>query len=70
LEYQSGIASRIAYLDPSKPEQREARILFIAVDKVFNLINDYAENKTKAQEMLEKLNNPDTTVTMDVDNEA
>ena len=69
LEYREGLINRFAYLDPSKPECREARVLFIAVDKIFSLINDYQENRDKAIELLTKMENPDLATIMDVDNE-
>ncbi len=68
-EYRNQIISKLAYLDPSKLEHKEARVLFIATDKVLSLVNDYEENRVKAIEMLNKLNNPDLAVTMDIDNE-
>jgi len=43
-------------------------VLFIAVDKLFAIINDYQENRVKAIELLEKIQNPDLAITMDVDN--
>lgn len=67
--YRNGLMDKIVYIDPSKPESREARVLFIAVDKIFALINDYQENRDRAIELLNKLENPDLAVTMDVDNE-
>jgi hypothetical protein len=69
LEYRNGLTNRLAYIDPSKPEHKEARILFIAVDKIFTLINDYKENREKAVELLQKLENPDLATVMDIDNE-
>ncbi len=68
-EYRDGLVTRLAYISPKKPEHAEARILFIAVDKLFAIINDYQENRDKAIELLEKLNNPELAVTMDIDNE-
>ena len=68
-EYRNGLVSRLAYINPKKPEYDEARILFIAVDKLFAIINDYQENRDKALELLNKLENPDTAIVMDVDNE-
>ena len=68
-EYQSGLGNRIPYLDPSKPEYREARILFIAVDKIFSLINDYEDNRDRAIELLNKLENPSLNTVMDIDTE-
>jgi hypothetical protein len=69
LEYRDGILERLAYIDPSKTEHKEARILFIAIDKIFNIVNDYQENRVKAVELLNKLQNPELTVAMDIDTE-
>lgn len=68
-ELKNGLAEKIAYADPTRPECREARVLFIAIDKLFALVNDYQENRDKAIELLNKLNNPDLTVMLDVDTE-
>jgi hypothetical protein len=69
LEYRNGLVNRMAYIDPSKPEFRESRILFIAVDKIFSLINDYEENRDRAIQLLQKMENPDLAITMDIDTE-
>lgn len=69
LEYQNGLSPRLAYLNPKTKEFYEARILFIAVDKIFSLINDYKENREAAVDLLNKLENPDLAVTMDYDPE-
>jgi hypothetical protein len=67
--YRNQIIDRLVYLDPSKPEFREAKILFVAIDKLFAIVNDYEENRVKAIELMEKLNNPQLAVAMDIDNE-
>ena len=69
LQYRNSLTNRIAYLDPSKPEHKEARILFIAVDKIFSLINDYEDNRDRAIELLNKLENPSLNTIMDIDTE-
>ena len=69
LQYRDSIINKLAYLDPSKPEFREARILFIAVDKIFSLINDYEANRDRAIELLNKLENPSLNTVMDIDTE-
>ena len=66
---QAGIVPKLAYLDDAKPEVKEAKRLYIGIDKVLALINDYEANRDKAIEMLEKLENPDLAVAMDIDNE-
>lgn len=69
LQYRDSLTNKLAYLDPSKPEHREARILFIAVDKIFSLINDYEANRDRAIELLNKLENPSLNTIMDIDTE-
>jgi len=68
-EYRNGLVNRIAYIDPKKPECLEARVLFIAIDKLFSIVNDYQENRDRAIELLNKIQNPSLAVTMDIDNE-
>ena len=69
LQYRDSLTNKLAYLDPSKPEFREARILFIAVDKIFSLVNDYEANRDRAIELLNKLENPSLNTIMDIDTE-
>jgi len=69
LNYRNTLVSRLAYIDPSRIEHKEMRILFIAIDKLLSLVNDYQENRDIAIELLNKLENPELAVTMDVDNE-
>lgn len=68
--YQAEIAKRIAYLNPKRPEAYEARILFLAADKILNMVSDYSENRTIAIDMLNKIENPDLVVPYDIDNEV
>ena len=68
-EYRDGLVNKLAYINPKRPEHEEARILFIAVDKLFAIINDYRENRDKAIELLNKLSNPELAISLDVDNE-
>lgn len=67
--FQAGIARKLAYLSPKREEYYEARILFIAVDKIFSLVNDYEHNRNEAITLLNKLENPDMAITMDYDTE-
>jgi hypothetical protein len=67
--YKDEIGKKIAYLHPSRPEFNEARILYLAADKLISLVNDYQENRDIAIDLLNKINNPDLAVTMDVDGE-
>lgn len=66
--YKEEIGSRIAYLDPNSKEYKEARILFISADKALSLFRDYEENKKRAVELLEKIDNPQENIILDVDN--
>ena len=68
-EYRNSLISKLAYLNPKRPEHYEARILFIAVDKIFSMVSDYRENRDRAIELLQKLENPDLAIAMDVDTE-
>jgi len=69
LDYLSQIASRLAYLNPSSKEFYEARVLFIAADKLLNLVEDYEFNRKKCLQLLKDLQNLDNTIVLDVDNE-
>lgn len=66
--YKQEIGSKIAYLDPSSKEFNEARILYLAADKLLGLFNDYAENKKRALELLAKIDNQGEHIVLDVDN--
>ena len=68
LRYREGIMQKLAYTNPRRLEYEEARILVIAVDKLLALVNDYETNRENAIDMLNKLENPDTMITLDVDN--
>ena len=67
--YRDEISRRIAYVNPKRPEFDEIRILFLAADKIISMVNDYQENRDRAIELLEKMQNPELAITMDVDNE-
>ena len=67
--YQQALVTKLAYLNHKRPEAYEARLLYIATDKLLALVNDYEVNRDKAIEMLNKLQNPELNVTMDIDNE-
>jgi len=59
----------LAYKDPKRSEFYEAQVLYIAIDKILALVKDYETNRDKAIEFLNKIQNPELAVTMDVDNE-
>ena len=67
-QYKSGIGEKMAYLNPKSPEFEEARILFIASDKILKMVEDYGENRKRAMELLERLDNPKENIVLDVDN--
>ena len=67
--FQQSIVSKLAYAHPKRPEYYEAKLLYIACDKLLSLVDDYEVNKAKAVELLQKLQNPDVAISMDVDNE-
>jgi hypothetical protein len=66
--YREQIGKDIAYLDPTTKEFKEARILYIASDKILSLFRDYEENHKRAIELLKKLDNPQEDIALDVDN--
>jgi len=66
--YKDGISSKIAYLDPKSSEFAEARVLFIAADKVLKMVDDYANNRKRALELLERIDNTRENIILDVDN--
>lgn len=65
--YRNEIGSKIAYLNPKSLEFEEARILYIAIDKLIKSVEDYRENKRRAIELLEKIDNPKENIILDVD---
>jgi len=69
MDYKTRIGQQIAYLNPKSPQFEEARVLYIASDKLLAMVSDYEENRAKAIELLTKLENPNLAVAMDVDNE-
>ena len=69
LRYKEEIFNKLAYLSPLRPEFEESRALFIATDKLLSIVNDYEYNRDKAIELLNKLQNPELAVVMDIDTE-
>ena len=67
-QYKSAIGEKIAYLNPKSVEYHNSRILFIAADKVLKIVDDYAENRQRALDLLEKLDNQQENIVLDVDN--
>jgi len=67
-KYRGDIGARLAYLNPETLEYDEARIMYLASDKLLKMVEDYATNKRRALEFLEKLDNPSDNIILDVDN--
>jgi hypothetical protein len=67
-EYRSQIGEKIAYLMPKTKEYFEAVTLFIASDKLLKMISDYSENRKRALELIDRLENTDSNIILDVDN--
>lgn len=67
-DYREKIGSRLAYINPESEKYDEARIQYIASDKLIKMVEDYAENKRRAMELLERLENPQSIIPLDVDN--
>jgi len=68
IRYKDSIGSELAYLDPKSKEFSESRILYIAVDKLLSIFEDYATNKKRALELLERIDNTRENIVLDVDN--
>jgi len=66
--YRDAIGSKLAYISPLSKEFEEARILFISSDKILQMVSDYSENKKRAMELLDRIDNPDKNIILDVDN--
>jgi uncharacterized protein with PIN domain len=67
-QYKKEIGCRLPYLNTKSKEFQEARILFIASDKALKMVEDYIDNRKQALELLHKIENPDKTIVLDVDN--
>ena len=67
--YRNTVSKRLAYINPNRPEFKEAQILYQAADKIIGMVNDYQENRDIAIDTLNKMENPDLATIMDVDNE-
>jgi len=65
--YRDAIGGKLAYMSPLSKEFDDARILFIASDKILQMVSDYSENKKRAMELLDRIDSPEKIV-LDVDN--
>ncbi len=68
-EYKKSIGEKLAYVQPFSKEYNEARILFIAADKVLKIVDDYVENRKRALDLLKKIDDPKGNITLDMDNQ-
>ncbi len=67
-EYKEQIGNKLPYLRCYTPDFEESRILFIASDKALKMVEDYAENRKRAMELLHRLDNPQDNIVLDMDN--
>ena len=68
--YREGVIQKLAYINPKRHEFNELRIHFLAADKMISLVEDYKVNKELMMDYLNKLQNPDLVVPLDMDNEG
>lgn len=66
--YKTQKASEIPYLDKDSVAFQNAILEYRAIDKFFKLIDDYKINRQRAIEALEKIEHPESHITLDVDN--
>ena len=67
-EYKKQIGEKLAYLNPASVEYYDAKTLYIASDKILKIVNDYADNRKRAVELLYRLDNKQDNIVLDVDN--
>ena len=67
-QYKNEISANIAYLNTKSKEFQEARILYIAADKLLSLFRDYDQNRKRALELLDRIDNTQENIILDVDN--
>jgi len=67
-QYRDEIGCKIAYLDPRSKVFTDARIQYIAADKLLKMMDDYAENRKRALELLDRIDNQKENIVLDVDN--
>ncbi len=68
LDFKEKVGAKLPYLNPKLAEFTEARIQYIAADKLLKMVEDYAENRKRIMELLRKLENQNEEITLDVDN--
>lgn len=67
-EYRKRIGDTLPYLETDTKEYKEARIMYIATDRLLKLVEDYQVNRKKAVEFIDKLDNLKENIVYDVDN--
>jgi len=66
--WREGLLNKLPYIDPKSKEYSEARILLIVADKLLTITQDYAENKKRYLDLLERIDNKKENIVLDVDN--
>ena len=66
--WREGLLNKLPYIDPKTKEFGDARILLIVADKLITITQDYAENKRRYLELLERIDNTKENIVLDVDN--
>ena len=67
-DYRERLGASLPYMNPKTATFEDARILYIASDKLIKMVEDYAENRRRAIELLQKIDNPQENIILDVDN--
>ena len=64
------VGEKLPYLDPKSSHFMEARLSYLVCDKLLKMVEDYAENRKRTVELLDKLDKLQENVPFDVDNES
>lgn len=62
------LRNKLPYIDPKSKEYNEARILLIVADKLLTITEDYSENRKRYLDLLNRIDNPQENIVLDVDN--
>ena len=68
-DYKKRISETLPYISPKNKEYTEARIMYIASDRLLKMIEDYQVNRKRALEFIDKLDNLKENIVCDIDNE-
>jgi hypothetical protein len=66
--YRQKMGEAIPYLSPGTEDFNKSRLLYIASDKLLGMVEDYDQNRKRALELIEKLENQKENIVLDVDN--